>query len=134
MCDISEIVGKPPQIRCYLSCVCNRSNWCVLCRQQMLFHVLAAYSMYICHMYVTVVTGVLCRQQMLFHVLAVYSMYICHMYVTIVTGVLCRQQMLFHVLAAYSMYNTEVGYCQGMSEIAALLLMYLSEEVSHFSY
>jgi hypothetical protein len=27
------------------------------------------------------------------------------------------------------MYNTEVGYCQGMSEIAALLLMYLNEEV-----
>lgn len=42
----------------------------------------------------------------------------------------CRQQALFHVLAAYSMYNTEVGYCQGMSEIAALLLMYLNEEVS----
>lgn len=41
-----------------------------------------------------------------------------------------RQQALFHVLAAYSMYNTEVGYCQGMSQIAALLLMYLNEEVS----
>ena len=41
----------------------------------------------------------------------------------------CRQQALFHVLAAYSMYNTEVGYCQGMSQIAALLLMYLNEEV-----
>lgn len=27
------------------------------------------------------------------------------------------------------MYNAEVGYCQGMSEIAALLLMYLNEEV-----
>ena len=27
------------------------------------------------------------------------------------------------------MYNTEVGYCQGMSEIAAILLMYLDEEV-----
>ncbi|XP_053397365.1 USP6 N-terminal-like protein [Mercenaria mercenaria] len=39
-----------------------------------------------------------------------------------------KQQALFHVLAAYSMYNTEVGYCQGMSEIAALLLMYLNEE------
>jgi Rab-GTPase-TBC domain len=43
---------------------------------------------------------------------------------------LYRQQALFHVLAAYSMYNTEVGYCQGMSQIAALLLMYLNEEVS----
>lgn len=39
-----------------------------------------------------------------------------------------NQQALFHVLSAYSMYNTEVGYCQGMSEIAALLLMYLNEE------
>ena len=44
--------------------------------------------------------------------------------------VYCRQQALFHVLGAYSMYNTEVGYCQGMSQIAALLLMYLNEEVS----
>jgi len=43
---------------------------------------------------------------------------------------LCRQQALFHVLGAYSMYNTEVGYCQGMSQIAAILLMYLNEEVS----
>jgi len=42
---------------------------------------------------------------------------------------LCRQQALFHVLAAYSMYNTDVGYCQGMSQIAALLLMYFNEEV-----
>ncbi|KAK2160400.1 hypothetical protein LSH36_134g04011 [Paralvinella palmiformis] len=39
-----------------------------------------------------------------------------------------KQQHLFHVLAAYSMYNTEVGYCQGMSQIAALLLMYMDEE------
>ena len=44
-----------------------------------------------------------------------------------------RQQALFHVLAAYSMYNTEVGYCQGMSQIAALLLMYMNEEVSWVS-
>jgi hypothetical protein len=43
---------------------------------------------------------------------------------------ICRQQELFNVLAAYSMYNTEVGYCQGMSQIAALLLMYMQEEVS----
>ena len=27
------------------------------------------------------------------------------------------------------MYNTEIGYCQGMSQIAALLLMYFNEEV-----
>jgi len=43
-----------------------------------------------------------------------------------------RQQDLFHVLAAYSMYNSEVGYCQGMSQIAALLLMYLDEEEEAF--
>jgi len=43
-------------------------------------------------------------------------------------SVLRRQTHLFHVLAAYSMYNTEVGYCQGMSQIAALLLMYMDEE------
>lgn len=39
-----------------------------------------------------------------------------------------KQQALFNVLAAYSMYNTDVGYCQGMSGIAALLLMYMNEE------
>ncbi|XP_054255621.1 USP6 N-terminal-like protein isoform X2 [Indicator indicator] len=39
-----------------------------------------------------------------------------------------KQQSLFHVLAAYSIYNTEVGYCQGMSHITALLLMYMNEE------
>ncbi|KAK3097429.1 hypothetical protein FSP39_009575, partial [Pinctada imbricata] len=44
-----------------------------------------------------------------------------------------KQQALFHVLAAYSTYNTEVGYCQGMSEIAALLLMYLNEEDSFWA-
>ncbi|XP_070086491.1 TBC1 domain family member 3K isoform X4 [Equus caballus] len=39
-----------------------------------------------------------------------------------------KQQALFHVLAAYSVYNTEVGYCQGVSEVAAVLLMFLGEE------
>ena len=43
-----------------------------------------------------------------------------------------KQQSLFHVLAAYSMYNTEVGYCQGMSQIGALLLMYLNTEEDAF--
>jgi len=43
-----------------------------------------------------------------------------------------RQQDLFHVLAAYSMFNSEVGYCQGMSQIAALLLMYLNSEEDAF--
>ncbi|KAG9345745.1 hypothetical protein JZ751_008889 [Albula glossodonta] len=39
-----------------------------------------------------------------------------------------KQQALFHVLTAYSVYNTEVGYCQGMSQITALLLIYMNEE------
>ncbi|VIO94068.1 Uncharacterized protein BM_BM6579 [Brugia malayi] len=39
-----------------------------------------------------------------------------------------KQQSLFNVLSAYAMYNTEVGYCQGMSQIAALFLMYMDEE------
>uniref|UniRef100_A0A1B6DWH4 USP6 N-terminal-like protein n=1 Tax=Clastoptera arizonana TaxID=38151 RepID=A0A1B6DWH4_9HEMI len=39
-----------------------------------------------------------------------------------------KQQELFNVLGAYSVYNLEIGYCQGMSQIAALLLMYLNEE------
>ncbi|XP_068438551.1 USP6 N-terminal-like protein [Clinocottus analis] len=39
-----------------------------------------------------------------------------------------KQQALFNVLSAYSVYNTEVSYCQGMSQIAALLLMYMNEE------
>ncbi|KAJ8247265.1 hypothetical protein GJAV_G00244300 [Gymnothorax javanicus] len=39
-----------------------------------------------------------------------------------------KQQALFHVLAAYSVYNTEVSYCQGMSQVAAILLMFLNEE------
>ena len=60
-----------------------------------------------------------------------------------------KQQALFHILGAYSVYNSEIGtcfvstrfqwlykylclytsgYCQGMSQIAALLLMYLNEE------
>jgi len=43
-----------------------------------------------------------------------------------------RQQDLFHVLAAYSIFNSEVGYCQGMSQIAALLLMYLNSEEDAF--
>jgi hypothetical protein len=34
------------------------------------------------------------------------------------------------VLKAYSTYDTAVGYCQGMGFIAALLLMFMSEEVS----
>ncbi|XP_051947976.1 USP6 N-terminal-like protein [Xyrauchen texanus] len=39
-----------------------------------------------------------------------------------------KQQSLFNVLSAYSVYNTEVSYCQGMSQIAAILLMFMNEE------
>lgn len=39
-----------------------------------------------------------------------------------------KQRELFYVLSAYSVYNAEIGYCQGMSQIAALLLMYFNEE------
>ncbi|XP_072400033.1 USP6 N-terminal-like protein [Diabrotica undecimpunctata] len=39
-----------------------------------------------------------------------------------------KQQSLFNVLTAYAMYNSEVGYCQGMSGIAGVLLMYMDEE------
>uniref|UniRef100_A0A182XXC1 Rab-GAP TBC domain-containing protein n=1 Tax=Anopheles stephensi TaxID=30069 RepID=A0A182XXC1_ANOST len=38
------------------------------------------------------------------------------------------QRSLFNVLVAYSMYNSEVGYCQGMSGLAGVLLMYMKEE------
>jgi USP6 N-terminal-like protein len=39
-----------------------------------------------------------------------------------------KQRSLFNVLVAYSMYNMEVGYCQGMSGLAGILLMYMDEE------
>jgi len=39
-----------------------------------------------------------------------------------------KQKSLFDVLCTYSFYNSEVGYCQGMSQIAALLLVYMDEE------
>ncbi|KRX66554.1 USP6 N-terminal-like protein [Trichinella sp. T9] len=39
-----------------------------------------------------------------------------------------KQRSLLNVLTAYSMFNRELGYCQGMNHLAALLLMYFSEE------
>ena len=39
-----------------------------------------------------------------------------------------KQQSLFNVLTAYAMYNSEVGYCQGMSGLAGVLLMYMNED------
>lgn len=38
------------------------------------------------------------------------------------------QVSLFKILVAYSNFDTEVGYCQGMSTIAAFLLLYFEEE------
>ncbi|KAI9313605.1 rab-GTPase-TBC domain-containing protein, partial [Dichotomocladium elegans] len=42
------------------------------------------------------------------------------------------QRALFNVLRAFSSYDEEVGYCQGMTNIAATLLVYFEEEVSMF--
>ncbi|CAD5211056.1 unnamed protein product [Bursaphelenchus okinawaensis] len=42
------------------------------------------------------------------------------------------QKRLFQILTAYSMYNTEVGYCQGMNHIVALLIMYMSDDEDAF--
>lgn len=38
------------------------------------------------------------------------------------------QLALYHVLKAYSVYDAKVGYVQGMGFVAAVLLMYMSEE------
>lgn len=38
------------------------------------------------------------------------------------------QSALFNILKAYSIHDKEVGYCQGMCEIAALFLMFMPEE------
>ncbi|XP_074601560.1 USP6 N-terminal-like protein isoform X2 [Brevipalpus obovatus] len=43
-----------------------------------------------------------------------------------------KQKELFKILVAYSVYNTEIGYTQGMSQIAALLLMYTANEEDAF--
>jgi USP6 N-terminal-like protein len=39
------------------------------------------------------------------------------------------QVSLFKILVAYSNHDPQVGYCQGMSTVAAFLLMYFDEEV-----
>lgn len=41
-----------------------------------------------------------------------------------------RQRALFNVLRAFASYDEEVGYCQGMTNIAATILMYCEEEVN----
>lgn len=38
------------------------------------------------------------------------------------------QEKLLQVLRAYAIFDPELGYCQGMAYIAALLLIYLNEE------
>jgi len=38
------------------------------------------------------------------------------------------RQALFNVLKANAVYNKDVGYCQGMGFVSALLLMYMEEE------
>lgn len=40
------------------------------------------------------------------------------------------KEALFRVLKAYSIYDAEVGYCQGLNFVVAVLLMYLTEEES----
>lgn len=39
------------------------------------------------------------------------------------------QVSLFKILVAYSNVDPAVGYCQGMSTVAAFLLLYFDEEV-----
>ncbi|RHZ46810.1 hypothetical protein Glove_606g60 [Diversispora epigaea] len=38
------------------------------------------------------------------------------------------QRSLFNILRAFSNYDTQVGYCQGMTSIVTILLMYYTEE------
>lgn len=42
------------------------------------------------------------------------------------------QKSLFNVLKAFSLYDEDVGYCQGLSFVAALLLMQVKEEQAFF--
>lgn len=42
------------------------------------------------------------------------------------------QESLFNVLKAFSLYDPDVGYCQGLSFVAALLLMNIPEEQAFF--
>ncbi|CDR96074.1 TBC domain containing protein, putative [Babesia bigemina] len=43
------------------------------------------------------------------------------------------QDALFNVLKAYALYNPDVGYCQGMSFIAGMLVLYMNEEDAFFT-
>jgi len=42
------------------------------------------------------------------------------------------QKSLFNILKAYSLYDESVGYCQGLSFVAALLLMKIPEEQAFY--
>jgi hypothetical protein len=42
------------------------------------------------------------------------------------------QKYIFRILLAYSALDVDVGYCQGMSQIAALLLLVLENEENTF--
>ncbi|XP_055379863.1 USP6 N-terminal-like protein [Condylostylus longicornis] len=44
-----------------------------------------------------------------------------------------KQKSLFNILNAYSIYNSELGYCQGMSSLAAVFLLYMDEEESFWA-
>ncbi|KAG1053661.1 hypothetical protein G6F43_004281 [Rhizopus delemar] len=41
------------------------------------------------------------------------------------------QRALFNVLRAFANYDQEVGYCQGMTNIVATILMYCEEEIDY---
>ncbi|XP_075263394.1 uncharacterized protein LOC142354941 isoform X2 [Convolutriloba macropyga] len=43
-----------------------------------------------------------------------------------------RQRELFNILVAYAVFNQSVGYCQGLNLLAAILLIYLKQEVPTF--
>jgi len=42
------------------------------------------------------------------------------------------QRLLYNVLKAYSLFDKEVGYCQGMAFVAAVLLLYMPTEEDAF--
>ena len=44
-----------------------------------------------------------------------------------------KQKSLFNVLNAYSIYNSELGYCQGMSGLCGVLLLFMDEEESFWA-
>lgn len=44
------------------------------------------------------------------------------------------RDLLFNVLRAYANFNPEIGYTQGMSFIAAVLLMHMNEETAFWVF